>query len=36
MTASGNDKKAKDLTARLESQQLWLKQAEAAGDEFGA
>ncbi len=35
-TAAGNDKKVKDLTARLESQQVWLKQAEAAGDEFGA
>ncbi|WP_082569739.1 DUF349 domain-containing protein [Knoellia sp. Soil729] len=35
-TASGNDRKAKDLTAKLESQQVWLKQAEAAGDEFGA
>ena len=35
-TASGNDKLVKDLTAKLESQQLWLKQAEAAGDEFGA
>jgi hypothetical protein len=35
-TAAGNDKKIKDLTARLESQQVWLKQAEAANDEFGA
>ncbi|MFC7492266.1 MULTISPECIES: DUF349 domain-containing protein [unclassified Knoellia] len=35
-TASGNEKKVKDLTARLESQQVWLKQAEAAGDEFGS
>ena len=35
-TASGNEKKVKDLTARLESQQVWLRQAEAAGDEFGA
>ncbi|KGN41224.1 DUF349 domain-containing protein [Knoellia aerolata] len=35
-TAAGNDKKVKDLTARLESQQVWLRQAEAANDEFGA
>ncbi|MFW5469650.1 DUF349 domain-containing protein [Knoellia sp. CPCC 206435] len=35
-TASGNERKVKDLTARLESQQVWLRQAEAAGDEFGA
>ena len=35
-TASGNDKKVKDLTARLESQRVWLQQAEAAGDEFGS
>ncbi|MEO7267739.1 MAG: DUF349 domain-containing protein [Knoellia sp.] len=35
-TAAGNDKKVKDLSAKLESQQVWLKQAEAAGDEFGS
>lgn len=35
-TAAGNDKKIKDLSAKLESQQVWLKQAEAAGDEFGS
>ncbi|CAN7450464.1 DUF349 domain-containing protein [Knoellia sp. LjRoot47] len=35
-TASGNDRKVKDLTAKLESQQAWLAQAEAAGDEFGS
>ena len=35
-TASGNDKKTKELTAKLESQQVWLKQAEAANDEFGS
>ena len=35
-TATGNDRKVKDLTAKLESQQAWLQQAEAAGTEFGA
>lgn len=35
-TDSGNDKKVKDLTARLESQKAWLQQAEAAGSEFGS
>lgn len=35
-TAAGNDRKVKDLTAKLESQKLWLQQAEAAGDEFGS
>lgn len=35
-TASGNDRKVKDLTAKLESQQAWLAQAEAANTEFGS
>jgi len=35
-TASGNDRKVKDLTAKLESQQAWLAQAEAANSEFGS
>lgn len=35
-TAAGNEKKIKDLTAKVESQKAWLQQAEAAGSEFGS
>ncbi|WP_427385399.1 DUF349 domain-containing protein [Janibacter sp. G56] len=34
-TAAGNEKKIKELTAKLEAQQVWLDQARAGLNEFG-